>query len=435
MKKRFLPVLFLLFALLPEYIAPVLAVIFFAFAIRFDGKFTLSNTQKAFITFFTYMIIGLFYAEKPVSGLAGMAVWLLAFCANIAVTCQIKDKDSLDKLIFFTSLSSGIAGLIGIVQMLLYHYGALIYKPLRGMFNPFWHLLDTAVAKFATETLLPDSILAHFQRTEFIYIPQRASGTFTNPVFYAIFLVITAPLAAYCMFFAKTRTKRIIGFLCFVCSVAGIAVSYSRGPYLAVAVAFMCLFFYGKKYFIRLLLMAGAILGVLLVTSSGVFRRLLTIFSSDDISINTRSDIWKACFEMLDGHLLFGYGTGTANIGDQLRDVYAIDQPHAHNLLLEVLLENGIIGALLMIAFFVIFLIKTIRLLRRGSFCKNIAVTCIASFAGFCICSLTDYPVYGIKPLFYFMMIVSLVDAVYSFPDNSVDIPYTKTQKELTYER
>lgn len=435
MKKWLLPALFLVFALLPEYVAPILAIVIFAVTVRFNSGFSLSSTQKAMLAFFTYMIIGLFYSDNVVSGLAFTAVWLFAFSANIAVTAFAADKEKFDSLIFCGALSAGVAGAIGTVQMILFHYGAMIWKPLRGMFNPFWHLLDIAVAKFCTETVLPDGILAHFNRTEFIYIPQRASGTFTNPVFYAMFLVIAAPLAAHCMFFSRSKKRKITGFFCFVCSIAGIAVSYSRGPYLAIAVTFVTLFFYGRKYFLKLFLTAAAMLGVIAVTSSGVFERLLTIFSSDDISINTRSDIWKACVEMLDGHLFFGCGTGVANVGEQLREVYSINQPHAHNLLLEVLLENGIIGLLLLLSVFIIFIIRTVKLAKKGGFERSVAVTCLASFIGFCVCSMTDHPVYGIKPLFYFMFILGLSDAAYSLHKKVPDIPYTAQTKELTYER
>ncbi len=435
MKKRLLPVLFLLFALLPEYIAPILAITVFALTLRFKNGFSFSPIQKAFTVFFTYMIIGLFYSENIVSGLAFTAVWLFAFTANIAVLSFADSEEKIRSLIFCGALSGGIAGCIGIIQMFLFHYGALIHKPLKGMFNPFWHLLDTAVAKFCTETLLPDSILAHFNRTEFIYIPQRASGTFTNPIFYALFLVIAAPLAAHCMFFADSKKKKIIGFFCFIFSISGIALSYSRGPYLAIAVAFTVLFFHGRKYFLKLLLTAVGLLFIIAATSSGVFKRLLTIFSSDDISINTRSDIFKACFDMLDGHLIFGYGTGVANVGNQLKETYSINQPHAHNLFLEILLENGLIGALLLAAAFVVFLIRIIRLYKKDAFTKSVAVTCLSSFFGFCVCSLTDYTIYGIKPIFYLMFIFAIADATLSLQKTSSDIPYTTQPKELTYER
>jgi len=79
MKKRFFPVLFLVFALLPEYIAPVAAIVAYAVCIRPNGKFSLTITQKVFLSFFTYMIIGLFYSDYPVSGLAYVGVWILHF--------------------------------------------------------------------------------------------------------------------------------------------------------------------------------------------------------------------------------------------------------------------------------------------------------------------------------------------------------------------
>ena len=358
-------------------------------------------------------------------------IWLLSFSANIAVTALTDSKEKLDSLIFFTSLSGGIAGAIGVVQMLLFRYS----DSLRSMFNPFWHMLDNAVAKLCTEILLPESIVENFQRTEFICIPHRASGTFTNPVFYAIFLVIVAPLAVHSIFFSDSRKKRITSLFCFIFSAAGIAVSYSRGPYLAFALSFVILFFYGKKHILKLFSIAVAMISVVAVAGNDVLKRLLTIFSSDDISINTRSDIWKACFDMLDGHWLFGYGTGVSNVREQLHNTYSINQPHAHNLFLEILLENGIIGALILLSVFIFFFIRMIKLSKKGAFEKSIAVTCLSSVIGFCFCSMTDYPVYGIKPVFYFMLILGIAESAYTLSTKPSDIPYTIKTKELTYER
>ena len=150
---------------------------------------------------------------------------------------------------------------------------------------------------------------------------------------------------------------------------------------------------------------------VVAAVASGVFKRLLTLFSSDDISVNTRSQIWKACFEMLDGHLLFGYGTGVNNVREQLHETYGIMQPHAHNIFLQITLENGIIGLAIFLGACIVFGISMIKLAHCGKKERGVAVTLTACLVAFCACGMTDHLLYGLKPVCYMMMLFGMGSA------------------------
>lgn len=407
------PLCVLFFALLPEYVFPVLLAVAYFKTVRFKGadKAFFGSIGVCLAAFAAWQVVGLFYSGSVMSGLSGVALWCFMLLGYFMASTDINTEEKLETAFFAGALSGGVAGGIGILQMLLYHYGELIHPALKTFFNPFWHPLDNFVADFAIDHFLPDFAMKYIQRTEFIAIVTRASGTFTNPLFFATFLVAMLPFAAHCLFNLNGKGKKAAGLINLALIVGGIAVSYSRGPYLAAVCGFAVLLFYGGKRTLALVGMGvGGLAGVAAV-APGVFKRLLTIFSGSDISINTRSDIWKACFEMLDGHWFFGYGTGVNNVREILHNTYGINQPHAHNVFLQVLLENGVFGVALLAGAIISFAVMMIKLSAKGKKQRRTAITLLSSMVGFFMCGMTDYLFYGLKPLCCMMLVFGMAYA------------------------
>lgn len=409
------PLCVLLFALLPEYVFPVLMAVAYFKTVSFKGlnKAYFGSIGISLTAYAAWQVIGLFYSDSLMSGLTSIGLWCFMLLGYFMASNNINTEEKLEATFFAGALSGGICGGIGIVQMVLYHYGELIHPALKTFFNPFWHPLDNFVAHIGINYLLPDFAMKYVQRTEFIAIITRASGTFTNPLFFATFLVTMLPFAAHCLFNLKGKCKKITGLICLMLIIGGIAVSYSRGPYLAAVCGFAVLLLYGGKRTLALSGIGAVGVAGFAVVAPGVFKRLLTLFSSNDISINTRSDIWKACFEMLDGHWLFGYGTGVNNIREILHGTYGIRQPHAHNVFLQVLLENGIPGVGLLIAAIICFTVMMVKLSLKGKTQRYTATTLLASFVGFFMCGMTDHVFYGLKPLCCMMLVFGIAYAAH----------------------
>ena len=237
---------------------------------------------------------------------------------------------------------------------------------------------------------------------------------FTNPLFFATIEVVLLPFAAYVFLCSESRKRRIIGFFCLICTIGGIACSYSRGPYLFAVIVFGILLLYGFKKGLKLAAVGGVSLGALFIFARGIFKRLLTLLSGKDISVNTRIDILGSVFDIIHKKPIFGYGTGFDNTRQLLHEVYNIRQPHAHNIFLEIWVENGIFGVILLAAVFIIAIIGTLRLLKRGGKAREFGVTLLASVIGFILCGMTDCIFYGLKPLQYLMMILGLAQAAFT---------------------
>lgn len=430
---------FALAALLPEYLLPVMCLIAYCRTLRPGRKLrelrfsSFSRTEQTAFVLTVWIVIGSVYTGSHITALVTLFLWCFFMFGSFMMQRTVDRADRLEALFFCGSLGAGVTGGIGILQMVLFHYGAKIAKPLKTMFNPFWHLLDTQMAKLAV-ALWPKKSLSLLPRTQFIAIRSRASATFTNPIYFAVFLCMMLPLCAWGVFYSRSRRKRLFSLLCLALDLGGIACSYSRGPYLAVGVVFVILLFYGRKYAFRIACAGGVMLCGAAVAMRGVFKRLLTLLNTEDISVSTHADIWRACFRMLRGHWLFGYGTGVGNVRNMLHNTYHICQPHAHNIILEMTLENGVIGSGLFIAMLVLLAVQLIRLARRGDVQRGVAVTLLASMAAFCACGMSDYLFYGMKIICYFWMVIGLALSavrIYASENGAGDDPLPSTHETV----
>lgn len=412
--RHYAPAAFLLAGLMPEYVAPFFTAVGFFAVLRQriiqKKKPCFGEIGISIIIYIAWMVVTSFYSSSAISSLASIGLWILMFSGFYFFTETIDNDERIHKIFACGCLSAGVAGAIGIGQMFLYHFGDRFIDGISNAFNPFWRFLNTLIEKLVF--ILPDFITSSMGSTTFHSFDTRACSTFSNPLFFATVELTLLPFAAYVFLFAKERKHKIIGFFCLLLSVGGIACSYSRGPYLFTVIVFFILFLYGGKETLKLLGVGGIGLGFVLVFASGTFKRLLTLLSGKDISVNTRWDIWSAVADMIKDKPFFGYGTGFQNVRSMLHGVYNIKQPHAHNIFLETWLENGIIGVLLLAAIFIVFLINIIRLIKKGSEARRLGVTLFASVTGFLLCGMTDCVFYGLKPLQYMMMVLGLSQAV-----------------------
>lgn len=403
-------VVFTCAALAPEYIAPFFTAVGAIFTLKNTNlevlKFNSFSIGYTFFLFYGWMIVGLSYANSIISGLATLGLWLLMFLGFWLCNTWIDSKEKLDKVILGGSIAAGINGGIGVLQALL---RAIVGPKAATLFNPFWHFIDLIFEKIVY--ILPDFFVKKLPRTTFTVFPTRSSGTFSNPLFYATFLVAMLSLCFYCFLNGKDHKTRKIGLACIVLSLAGIATSFSRGPYIVTVAVFVMLLIYGGVRAKKVMLI-GAVSGVsVLIIFSKVILRILTLGSSDDSSINTRKAIFKAVFEKIPEEFMFGYGTGFDSVRSILHNEYNIKRAHAHNILLEFHMENGFIGVLLFLLICLVMVFNLYRLYKKGGAARNFGITFFASFIAMCMCGMTDCFFYGLKPMQYFMMILGLAQA------------------------
>lgn len=406
------PATFLFAGLMPEYVAPFFTGIGFILVLRNRIKNKIKpkfgDLGISILVYMAWMLVSCLWTSSVISSLASIGLWSLMFAGYYFFTETIETQEDVDRLIFCATLCAGIAGVIGVGQMVLYHISVEVSK----YFNPFWRFIDYGVEKLVV--FLPEFITSKMGSTTFHSFATRACGTYSNPLFFATIQVMLFPFAAHTFLCSEDKKRKLIGLICFAASLGGVACSYSRGPYLYACIIFAVLLFYGGKKTLKLLGIGGVTAGGILIVFNGTVKRILSLLNDKDISVNTRKGLYSAIFEMIEDKPIFGYGTGFDNVRQMLHNTYNIKQPHAHNIFLEAWVEHGIIGPILLVGILVVCLINIIRLAKCGTKQRELSVTLFASVAGFVLCGITDCLFYGLKPLQYFMMVLGISQAVFA---------------------
>ena len=324
--------------LMPEYIAPLFVFVFYIIFLRHFKK-TGRNAKvgalgKSFMVYMSYMIIsGIWSNTHILSSLIGL-LWMGCFLMYLEIANTVNQKEKLKNAITALNISSGIIGLIAILEFVTYNLSKHTDWFNFRVANPLYYEINDKIF-----SLFP------FEIVNYIFA-SRASSTFDNPLILATFLAVTTPFCAFSSVFFKHSRNRKIGRYCLVFSLGGIICTESRGAYIAIALSLFTLLVSNKKIFKRLMpfifvLSIGIPLAIALRSknSTGANEFLA--------SNNNRIAIWGVCADLFRENWVIGLGAGTENIHQEIIARLGINRTHAHNLFLEIATEGGIIGVIL----------------------------------------------------------------------------------------
>lgn len=176
----------------------------------------------------------------------------------------------------------------------------------------------------------------------------RVVGTFNNPTFFAEMIGLALPLTLALLI--KNRNLRDKAVLLVYAAIQGAALvlTWSRGAWLGFFASFAVM----AVLFDKRLLLVGLVVAVVAVTVAPpvLVERLLSSFSLDDSSNNYRLFIWRGSIALIKENLFRGVGLGAESFV-QVYPEYMIIQtpaPHAHSTYLQMLIELGLCGFLVM---------------------------------------------------------------------------------------
>lgn len=181
-------------------------------------------------------------------------------------------------------------------------------------------------------------------------------------------LVALLPLAIGAVFQRTSTRTRVIAALSIGPMALVLFFLQSRSAWLAFAVAIAFMFILWNKWFLPVVLVAGA--------GFFAFAPQLNLPSFDAAAgpynivgrIGQREGIWSLAVQLVREHPLIGIGPGAfeaysaANVRQVEPGVYEVPVPHAHNWLLQVALDAGLVGLL----GFVVLLLLSARSLWRA---------------------------------------------------------------------
>jgi O-antigen ligase len=231
----------------------------------------------------------------------------------------------------------------------------------------------------------------------------RAQGSFTHPNQLAFFLVMSLP-PALVLAVRHRGLLRALATGAALILLTALLLTLTRGAIIGAAVSFAVMLVWlpfrriAATVLIGLLIFAVAN-GDALSRSKElnlVGARLATVLDREDATVNNgRLQIWGTVPQIVSDHPVFGIGLGNFHAYSLQ---YGLSEgglafEHAHNVALTVLVEQGVVGFLLLATtLFMILRTAALALRRRDHPDFALALAPIAGLAGLFVNSMTDYP-------------------------------------------
>lgn len=378
--------------LFPEYIAPILAV-GAVVAANADAKrrgrvLSVVPIGKLLLIFMLYTAFGVLYSKHPFNSFSTFLMWLIMFLAYLALTTVLTNRHRFDTALFCISVIAGMVGLVGFIQYVL---NCLFDIPVA---NQFWGWIDNIILDW-----IPMDININLEEMRF-------SSTFTNPNIVGEYLVMVIPFVVYYAFGGQRTGVRLLTRFCLLLAVCGVAFSFSRGSYLGILVILLILCITNAKRIVPFLL---SFISILILIPESVIARFLSI-GGVDFSIAERFSIWEVALKTFAKSPIFGLGPGIENFWGVLLEA-GVDAPHAHNLVLQLLVEGGVIALALMILMGWKIVRRGMDLMARSRETHLLGGVFLAFAAGFVMNSMVDYPLLSPKLVGVFMTVMAIGDA------------------------
>jgi O-antigen ligase len=197
----------------------------------------------------------------------------------------------------------------------------------------------------------------------------RAAAGFGHPNALGGFLVILVPFAIAGALLS--RRGRIAFVLAAALGVYGIYASFSRGAMIGLALV-PFVFLRGR----RLVVAAPALAALGAILTPGLIRERFATLTESGSEVATRIDFWNTALHVWQSHPLLGVGLGRfstayaeARVPGRgfLPGTISQPPPHAHNIVLQALATEGLIGLLALLGVLGAALVLAVRLRRRPS--------------------------------------------------------------------
>lgn len=359
----------------------ILAFISFVIKMLSDKGFVFRKTPlDLFILAFAFItILTAFTSITPKKSIQIMMVYLVFMCAYFLITNTITSKKELYALLSVVMISAFFVGLYGIYQ---YVFGF-------------------------------DEGLVWIDSDMFSDIETRVVSTFENPNVLGEYLLLMIPIAVAFIWSAPKNFTKFI-HLC----VAGVLAlcmifTYSRGNWIGLIVAIALFFAFYDRKFIWFGLIVLMISPVFL--PQNIINRFLSVGDTADTSTSYRVNIWFGTLKMLKEYWLTGIGQGE----EAFTYIYSkysyagVTAPHSHNLYLQILTENGIMGIIIFLGMMITYFKNVISsvVYKEHSFLKAVILGLSAGMFGYLVQGLFDNVFYNYRLVLLFYIVLGLTGA------------------------
>ena len=242
-------------------------------------------------------------------------------------------------------------------------------------------------------------------------IETRVVSTFGNPNVLGEYLLLLIPIAAGFILARPGKFNKVVSLA--ITGLLGLCMiyTYSRGNWIGLMAAILLFFMFydGRIVWLGIIAMLFAPLFV----PQTVVDRLLSVGDTSDTSTSYRVYIWMGTFAMLKDYWISGIGLGT----EAFNTIYpyysyaGIVAPHSHNLYLQIITENGIMGLISFLALIITYYrmcISTIIRITKDKMLKAVVIGFSAGMFGYLLQGMFDNVWYNYRIVFMFYIILAL---------------------------
>lgn len=321
------------------------------------------------------------------SSVMAVMVYLVFILSYYLLTNSIRTKERLYTLIVFVLF----------VGLFVAAYG--IYQHIFG---------------FAEGTVWTDTSM-------FEDIETRVVSTFENPNVLGEYLLLLIPVCVGVIVGVKSNYIKLthLGIVA-VLSLCMIY-TYSRGNWIGLLVAIFIFFAFYDKRFIWLAVVALVLSPLFL--PQNVINRISSVGDMGDSSTSYRVYIWIGTLKMLKDYWFCGIGIGTAAF-EKIYSNYAlsaISAPHSHNLYLQIITENGIMGIITFAAVMVVYFKQCVStvITCKDKFLKSIIIGLASGMLGYLVQGVFDNVWYNYRVFLLFFIILGITAVSIEVAKNS----------------
>ena len=189
-----------------------------------------------------------------------------------------------------------------------------------------------------------------------IHRPGRVASIFINENYFSTVMEFVIIITMFLIYQMKGKKHKLIFGICFLCNLGGLYLSQCRTAFIAVAATIFIYLILSlkKKHFVTvgfiLLFLAILLLALSKTTEISFLQRLTPEVIFKDLGY--RTGIWKNALQSIRENPFFGRGYYSYGaVMNEIPNGYYFSAIHSHNLLIEILLDFGIIGAIFLLGF------------------------------------------------------------------------------------
>lgn len=208
---------------------------------------------------------------------------------------------------------------------------------------------------------------------------QRLAGVYENPNYVGILLILTIPISLSYLFLDKGNKYRLLIILALLFQIVILLLADSRSSFFSVTISTIVLLFFSSKKVKLAFISVVSVFALILLLFTDI-NVLIELYLRTD-RIGTRSLAWSTGVDIILNNIWIGTGANTyENIfysyspSELIVWIKAISNgpvtlvsPHPHNLFIYFWAENGILGLLIIVLFFITVFYMVIKLLRKSA--------------------------------------------------------------------